>query len=182
VMVGVEPTILPVESAIMTLWGTDDAFSKTIVTEPADAVSFVCWKASIPAGSAWSVSFALAVAFAGALTPVAGAVAVVGVVAVAVVSVVELELDDPQPARAKAPRTQATDGVRSLVFKGFASDSLSAQGRFSPIGAISVAAQRDTRREPGDRGKDEARRSHRLARSGAGPASWGAARVGRRIL
>jgi hypothetical protein len=163
----------------MTLWGTDDAFSKTIVTEPADAVSFVCWKASIPAGSAWSVSFALAVAFVGALTPVAGVVAVVGVVAVAVVSVVELELDDPQPARAKAPRTQATDGVRSLVFKGFASDSLSAQGRFSPIGAIPVAAHPHSSPSARRPGSDEPRRSHRLAR---GPASWGDARVGRRIL
>ena len=123
--VGVDPTTLPAASATTTLCGTGDAFSKTSVTDPAEAVSLVCWKASIPDGSAWSVSFAVPVALAGApvgpLAPVAGVLAVVAVVPVLVV---DLVLDEPQPARASAPTTQATDGVRSPIFKTIASDSL----------------------------------------------------------
>jgi hypothetical protein len=59
----------------------------------------------------------------------AGGVVVAGVVAAGVLAVeaglvleVELLLDEPQPASARAPTAQVKDDLRSLAFKAFASD------------------------------------------------------------
>jgi hypothetical protein len=129
VKVGVDPTVLPAESVIVTLCGVVDAFSKSIVTEPAEAVSDVCSNIRLPFGSACSVSFPLATALGAGLTAAGVVDAVVGVVAVGVVAAdagvvlgVELELEDPQPARASAPARHARDGLSSPVFNAFASN------------------------------------------------------------
>jgi len=128
VKVGVDPTVLPAESVIVTLCGVDDAFSKSIVTVPAEAVSVVCSNIRPPFGSAWSVSFALPAVIAGSAVVFAGVV-VAGVVLYApgvdagVVPGIELEFElDPQPASASPPARHAADRLRSLAFNAFASD------------------------------------------------------------
>jgi hypothetical protein len=101
----------------LTLCGSDDWFSKSIVTVPADAFSDVCWNINPPDGLAWRVSFEL---------PVAAGVVAAGVLAVVAGDVDPVELlllDDPHPASAAAPTRQVTDDLRSLVCNGFASDS-----------------------------------------------------------
>jgi hypothetical protein len=119
----------------VTLCGVDDEFSKSIVTVPADAFSDVWSNINDPFAAAWSVTFdppadlTLAVG-EGTVGVVAGVgfVAGPGVVApgvttgAGVVLGVEVELDDPHPARAKAPTTQVRDDLRSPVFNGCASD------------------------------------------------------------
>jgi len=42
VIVSVAPMVFPLESWIVTLWGVEDELSKSILSEPAFAVSDVC--------------------------------------------------------------------------------------------------------------------------------------------
>jgi hypothetical protein len=59
VKVGVDPTVLPAESVIVTLCPSDDGFSKSIVTDPAEAVKVFCSNIRLPSAAACSVSFEL---------------------------------------------------------------------------------------------------------------------------